>query len=68
MCVIQCDVCLYLNVRLIDNLYSGAPLMWTPLGPSTSGRIIMVSSFQGLLIRGGYVLFFRLTIITDDVM
>ena len=29
-------------------MYSGAPLIWTPLGPSTSGWIIEVSSFQGL--------------------
>ena len=31
-------------------MYSGAPLIWTPLGPSTCGRIMEVSTFQGLLL------------------
>jgi hypothetical protein len=31
-------------------MYSGTSLIRTPLGPSFSGRIIEVSSFQGLLI------------------
>ena len=42
---------LYLCVSII--LYSGTPLIWTPLGPSASGQIIEVSSSQGLLTERG---------------
>ena len=37
----------------LSQIYSGAPLIWTPLGPSASGRIIEVSSSQELLIEHG---------------
>ena len=36
-----------------DVIDSGAPQSGHPLGPSDSGRIIEVSSFQGLLIQRG---------------
>ena len=39
--------------RTYTCIYSGAPPIWTPLGPSTCGRIIEVSSFQGLFIQHG---------------
>ena len=38
MCTCVCT-CLY-------KVYSGAPLIQTPLGPSDSGQIIKVSSFR----------------------
>jgi hypothetical protein len=47
---------LSLSAGLLDErsvVYSGTPLIRTPLGPSTSGRIIEVSSFQTLLKYGG---------------
>jgi hypothetical protein len=40
-------------VRMKKTTYSGTSLIWTPLGPCFSARIIEVSSFQGLLIWHG---------------
>ena len=42
-----------LPLVVVGNEYSGAPLIWTPLGPSASGLIIEVSSSHGLLIEHG---------------
>ena len=44
-------VCVAKHIYIYIYILSGAPLIRTPLGPSASGRIIEVSSSQGLLIE-----------------
>ena len=41
-------------ISIILNVYSGTPIIWTPLGPGSSVLINRVSLFQGLALLNTY--------------